>query len=155
MAAIPELINSLVIPLNVQNLVLPQAALAELIARQDVRDVPGTADWLKGFFDWRGQQIPLVSLEAMCGRSGGVPTKDSRFVVIYGLENIPGLAFFALEVQGIPHPVKLSSDNLMVGGVKDQDCAVVAANVIAEGEPGIIPNLARIEQMLRAELQRL
>ncbi len=155
MADAAQVINSVLIPLNGQNLVLPQSAMAEVIPHENLEAMDTGVGWLKGFIDWRGHQIPVISLEGMCDRSGGLPTKQSRFVVVYGLEGIPGLSFYAVEVRGIPHPVKLGASALVVGGVKDKDCLVVACNVVADGEPAIIPDLVSIEHMIRAQLERM
>ncbi|MBD3620445.1 MAG: chemotaxis protein CheW [Chromatiales bacterium] len=150
-----QTINSLVVPLNGQNLLLPQSAMAEVLSRQPLRPFEGPVKWLRGFAEWRGQQIPVVSLETICGRSGGEVTANSRFVVLYAVEGIPGLQFYALEVSGIPHPVKLQAGDLVEGGVKDQDCEVVARNVLADGESCVIPDLQRLEYLIRAQMERL
>ena len=76
-------------------------------------------------------------------------------MVLYGVEGIPGLEFYAVEVAGIPHPVKLQAGDVIDGGVKDQDCEVVARNVMADGEPCVIPDLQRLEMMIRAQMERL
>jgi chemosensory pili system protein ChpC len=148
-------INSLIVPLNGQNLLLPQSAMAEVVARQPLRPFEGDIDWLRGFVEWRGQQVPVVSVETICGRSGGEVTTNSRYVVLYGVESIPGLQFYALEVAGIPHPVKLQSPDVIEGGVKDQDCQVVVRNVMADGQPCVIPDLQRLEYMIKGQMERL
>lgn len=155
MAEAAQKINSVLIPLNGQNVILPQSAMAEVVPNQGVDGVDTGADWLQGFITWRGHQIPLISLEAMCGRSGGPRTLDNRFVVVYGLEGFPGLSFYAFEVRGIPHPMKIGADALMVGGIKDKDCPIVACNIVADGEPAVLLEMSTIELMIRGQLEKM
>jgi len=155
MVASNPIINSLIVPLCEQQFVIPQTGLAEVIAREMPETVGSEAQWLKGLINWRGQQIPVVSLEELCGRNGDVASKDSRYVVLYGVEKIPGLNYYAVEVSGIPHPVKLADANILQGGVKDQDCELVAFNVLVDGEEAVILNTALLERKISEQLQRL
>jgi chemosensory pili system protein ChpC len=155
MAASNTIINSLIVPLNEQQFIVPQTGLAEVISRETPEAVGGDAQWLKGLITWRGQQIPVISLEELCGREASDKSKDSRFVVLYGVEGIPGLNYYAVEVSGIPHPIKLADANMLMGGAKDKDCSFVAFNVLAEGEEAILLNTSLIERKISEQLQRL
>ncbi len=154
MDAAPRLINSLTVPLAENTLLLPQAAIAEVVRPEPLRQLEHAADWLRGVFDWRTEQIPLVSLEAMCG----IPASEedvNRFVVLYALEQIPGLAYYAVEARGIPRSLRAEARSLQPGQVGSFECEIVQSHVMAAGEPAIIPNLAVIERSIRAQLQRL
>ena len=155
MVASNPIINSLMVPLYEQQFIVPQAGLAEVLARETPEPVGSAASWLKGMIHWRGQQIPVVSLEELCGRQGSAVTKNSRYVVLYGVENIPGLNYYAVEVSGIPHPIKLGDSNMRKGGVKDRDCAFVAFNVLADGNEAVIFNTLLLERKISEQLQRL
>jgi chemosensory pili system protein ChpC len=155
MAATNPIINSLIVPLHEQQFIVPQTGLAEVISRETPEAVGGDVPWLKGMITWRGQQIPVISLEELCGRESGAMTKDSRYVVLYGIEGIPGLSYYAVEVSGIPHPVKLADANMLMGGTQDSDCGIVAFNVLAEGEEAVLLNSAKLEKHISEQLQRL
>jgi chemosensory pili system protein ChpC len=154
MEAATRLVNSLTVPLAEQVLLLPQAAIAEVVRPEALRQLEHGAPWLRGVFDWRTEQIPLVSLEWMCGQeidSEGV----NRFVVLYALEQIPGLAYYAVEARGIPRSMRIDSRGLLPGEVDRFECDIVQSHVLVDGEHAFIPNLAVIERSIRAQLQRL
>ena len=155
MAATQAEINSLIIPLSGQKMVVPQTGLAEVISRSPATELEGGAAWLRGTINWRGQQIPVVSLEQMCGREAPEITKDSRYVVLYAIERIPGLSYYAVEVSGIPHPLRLHDGNLLKGGSGEAGCKAVAMNVLAEGEEAMLLDNRYIEQEISGQLQRL
>ena len=155
MVATNPIINSLIIPLYEQQFIVPQTGLAEVISRETPEPVGSAASWLKGMIHWRGQQIPVVSLEELCGRQGSAVTKNSRYVVLYGVEKIPGLNYYAVEVSGIPHPIKLADTNMLKGGTQDRDCELVAFNVLADGNEAVLFNTSLLERRISEQLQRL
>lgn len=156
MAQAPGMINSLLIPLAAQRLLVPQAAVAEVVAPEALRELPGSASWLAGVFDWRSEQIPVVSIEAMCDpERGAAGERPSRYVVLYGVEGFAGLAFYAVEAFGIPRSMRIQPDGLLRGEVGEFDCDLVASHVLAEGDPAFIPETGVIERAIRAQLQRL
>ncbi len=62
-------IRGVLLPLNSGKLLLPNAAISEVVSyRQPERldgDKPG---WLLGHFSWRQQQIPLVCFDSLVGQ---------------------------------------------------------------------------------------
>ncbi len=154
MAAEQDRINSLLIPITDQQVLVPQTGLVEVIPREMIQPVKGAEPWLRGMIQWRGQQIPTISLEQMCGRQPRA-SKDSRYVVLYAIEQIPGLQWYAVEVSGIPHPLRLAPEQLVKGGTRDSDCEIVAANVIADGQEAVILDPAAIERRIGEQLARL
>lgn len=156
MAQAPGIINSLLIPLSRQRLLVPQAAVAEVVAPEELRALPGGAPWLAGVFDWRSEQIPVVSVESMCNSDfADNGQRPSRYVVLYGIEGFAGLAFYAVEAFGIPRSLRIQPEALLRGEVGDFDCDLVASHVLADGDPAFIPETGVIERAIRAQLQRL
>jgi len=150
-----EKIQSLIIPLRHNNMVLPQTTIAEVISVPEVNTVDTSEVWYTGNITWRNQQVPLVSVERMCGIGNLDPiNRARRIAVLYGLENYPGLEYFAIEIQAIPHPVLLGNEDLVsIDEVIDDD-EVIDAHVQAIGIKSFIPNLATIEKKLKALLEK-
>ncbi len=148
-------VQSLIVPLRHQNLILPQAALAEVITMPELRLIDGAEKWLIGVFDWRNHQVPLVSMEQFCGI--GNPehiNRTRRIAVFYGLENIAGIEYYAVEIQAIPHPVLLSQSDVTL--LDDgSPCEIIAQHVQAVGIKGFLPDLSVLEQRLREQLELL
>jgi len=152
MAESSDQVSSLLLPMRGFNLVLPHANVAEVL--QGLESEPSGNDlaWLVGSIEWRGIRIPLISYETLCGRESGPSGDTPATVVIYGLEGIGDLRFYALELQGIPRPMVLDAER--VEPVDDDSAEpneFVARNVLVAGQPGIIPELASVERGIQAD----
>ncbi|MBK1692372.1 chemotaxis protein CheW [Ectothiorhodospira mobilis] len=148
-------VNAFIIALQEQNLLLPQSAAVEVVTQQVVREVPGAPDWMRGVFEWRQAQVPIVSLDTLLGVPAERQTRVNRFVVMHGVERHTGLEYYGLQVRGIPHPVHLTPGDLETEPLREEDPPEVAVRVRASGVLCIIPAFERIEGRLREVLERL
>ena len=57
------LIKSIILTLKNELVVVPNAAVAEIISVQDVRQVEGSPRWFLGKARWRGVELPVVSYD--------------------------------------------------------------------------------------------
>lgn len=148
-------VQSLIVPLRQQNLILPQASLAEVITMPDLRKIEGTEDWLVGVFYWRKQDIPLISVEQYCSLVDAEEiTRTRRVAIFYGVEKIPGIEYYAVEIQGIPHPVSLGVEDVVTLDT-DLSCEIIAQSVEALGVKGFLPDLPLLETRLREQMEML
>ncbi|HZJ81115.1 MAG TPA: chemotaxis protein CheW [Guyparkeria sp.] len=105
--------------------------------------------------DWRGQRVPLVSLEAMNGES--VPTigRRVRCAVLYGTDPERALPYFALLLSGVPRTEQVTRAQLQSAG--PQDNPLWRAVVRLDGRLTVIPDIRvleeRIERMRRDDRQ--
>jgi chemosensory pili system protein ChpC len=153
MAESSDQVSSLLLPMRGFNLVLPHANVAEVLPGMEPEPSGNDLAWLVGSIVWRGIRIPLISYETLCGRESGPSGDDTpATVVVYGLERIGDLQFYALELQGIPRPMVLDAEH--VEPVDDDSAEpneFVARNVLVAGQPGIIPELASVERGIQAD----
>jgi chemosensory pili system protein ChpC len=56
-------LSCLLLPLPDKNIILPSAAITEIIPYEEPHKLSDTPHWLFGILTWRGIQIPLTSLE--------------------------------------------------------------------------------------------
>ncbi|EHQ51800.1 CheW protein [Ectothiorhodospira sp. PHS-1] len=152
---ISDSVHAFIISLQEQNLLLPQSAVVEVVTQQVVREVASAPDWLRGVFEWRQSQVPIVSLDTLLGVPRERQTRINRFVVMHGIERLPGLEYYALQVRGIPHPVTLNPADIQNLPRREDDPAAVAARVRASGVLCMIPAFEGIEHMLQDVLSRL
>ncbi len=151
-----EKIQSLIIPLRHNNIVLPQTTIAEVISVPEVDSTGSDAIWYTGNITWRNQQVPLISIERMCGIGNLDPiNRARRIAVLYGLEKFAGLEYYAIEIQAIPHPVLLGNEDLVAIDEVTDDDEVIDAHVQAIGIKSFIPNLTTVETKLRAVLENI
>ena len=150
-----EKIQSLIIPLRHTNMILPQSAVAEIVPVPQVEERTDAAAWFIGLFGWRAQQVPLISVETLCDPDMEASYHQARRIaVLYGLEEFPGIEYFAIEIQAIPHPILLGNEDLVsIDG--SSECDVISSHVQAVGIKAYLPNLSKIEHRLRDQLESL
>jgi chemosensory pili system protein ChpC len=150
-----DTLNCFIVPLAEQHLLLPQPVVAELVTQQSSRQVPGAPPWLTGVVEWRSEQVPVISMEVLLGGSIETGNRLQRVLVMHGLEQLPGLAYYALQVRGIPHPLKVAEHDLEPLEDGDSEESPFGHRVRASGVSCVIPRLERIEHQLQENLQRL
>ncbi len=151
-------VNALLLPLVGMQVILPQSTVAEVTGTPEATPVSDVAPWLRGVFKWRAEQVALVSFETMAGAQGAdrlTGGSRQRIAVLHGLEDIPGLMFYAIEIQSIPHPVDLERRMIVSNQAESTASAVVASNAVIGTQKVIVPDLQQIEHLIRDELQKL
>lgn len=143
-----DAIRSLFIPVDGANLVLPNAAVAEVVPYSVPEAVANAPDWLLGKVAWRNQVIPLISFEAAAGGVRPDPAARSRITVLNGITGNPKLRFYAVLTQDIPSLMKVDN-SVIAPGVDDASNNAVLSNVMINGEHAQIPNLDTLELMLQ------
>lgn len=137
----PASLACLQLPLQGSTLLLPCVALAELIALPSLETLPGMPPWLLGQIRWRERTLPLLSFEAL---GGGTPVAPRRVAVLNTQGEVPGLACYALALQGIPRACRVDA-GLETHGAPG---ALELAAVELGGERLGIPDLPALEQAL-------
>lgn len=140
-------ISSLFIPVSHKNLLLPNAAVAEIIDYVPPEPVAGTPDWFLGYALWRGVRLPVISYDLANGETQGPISPRARIAVINSIgEHHKALPFFALVSQGIPRLVKVQEEEITeqdeTGGPADR------MRVRVSGEDACIPDLEYLEKLL-------
>lgn len=148
-----EKLQALILPLRQQNLILPQVALVEVLPTPDVRQISVTAPWVLGSIDWRHHDIPLISLERYCGWPLIDSSATRRVAVLQGVSGYQGVEHYAIETQGIPHPIRLGKADIVAVQGELNDSDAVQMHVQAAGVRGVILALEQLEQQLKVILQ--
>ncbi len=137
-------LQALIIPLKSWNLILPQSLVAEVLPMPEVRLTDSDEQWFRGSIEWRGAELPLVSIDAYCFPSKDDAQQRTRRVAV--LQSVgEGIEHYALEIYSIPHPLRLVESEVQVNEV-DGSCELVAIHVKVSGVQGVIPNLDLIER---------
>ena len=147
----PDSLTGLLLPLSDRTLLLPNVAVAELIAYRNPQVAAGVPQWYLGQVAWRDLRLPLLSFEAASsGEQQPVLGSSARVVVINALGGRPHVKFLALLVQGIPRSVRLDAN---LASTAAPLAALELAAVDIGGETARIPDLAGLEEKL-AELKQ-
>jgi chemosensory pili system protein ChpC len=137
-------LTGLLVPLADRQLLLPNVAVAELIAFRAPQVSSDVPDWFLGQIAWRDLRLPLLSFEAASSGQAQVGT-GARVAVLNALGGRPKVKFIALLVQGIPRSVKLTSD-LPAADVELAPLELGAARI--GDDVARIPDLVGLEQLL-------
>ncbi|AZZ15368.1 TPA: chemotaxis protein CheW [Pseudomonas aeruginosa] len=142
----PDSLTGLLLPLSDRTLLLPNVAVAELIAYRNPQVAADLPQWYLGQVAWRDLRLPLLSFEAASsGEQQPVLGSSARVVVINALGGRPHVKFLALLVQGIPRSVRLDAN---LASTAAPLAALELAAVDIGGETARIPDLAGLEEKL-------
>lgn len=140
-----ENLGTLLFSIEGGQIMLPDIAVAEIIEFKDVEagdeDVPV---WYLGKIEWRGLNIPVISLEAL--NHGSFFTHSNRLKIIvinsFTKREFGYWGFVTLET---PKMQRINSDSI----VADQSVELGEVQLMAAeymGEPVILPDLETIEK---------
>jgi len=145
LAATPNEIPSLMVPLQGRPLLVPNLAVAEIVPFNAPVPVPGKPQWFLGQIMWRGVKVPVISVVQMRGEDEDIPP-EARIAVFNGLGG--EVPFYGVISHGIPRLVRVRQQDIEPtdGMYTPVDDAFVAVG----GELAIIPNLAQLEALIAA-----
>ena len=158
MATETQEVYSLMIPTVLGNILLPSSNVAEIVPFSNVERLADTANapsWFIGHLLWRGQSIPLISIDVIRGESDPQANKRSRVAVAHTLKLNRELPYIAIVVQGIPRLSHVRPDNIKYVETEFLSEAE-KMQVTVENLKASIPDLDRLEDMIltaRAAMQ--
>ena len=131
-----------------ERVLLPNANVAEVLARAPVEPIEGAPAWLVGNIRWHGWQVPLVSFARLTGLGQDSVAAKSRVVVLKALGGSEELPYFALLTQSFPQLVSVPRDGLLADATEEALPVGVQVRVLLGDEAALLPDLETIELML-------
>jgi len=125
---------------------LPNAAVAEVLSRDALKRSDGGPDWLLGHCEWNNRVVPVVRLEALNGGIGSGDPKRERVVVINSIGKHLAGGHVAFISQGYPHLVTLNRAAMRPLALRETDRNdLVLGRVRIASQQALIPDLATVE----------
>lgn len=143
-----ESIHCLTIPLHDETALLPNSAIAEVIAFKEPTPIDDAPDWFLGYIEWREKRVPIVSFEAVSGKEVAAAAKNSRIAVLNTLNGNAQYPYVGILSQGIPSLAIVQEHGLEDKGSTDNDRTAIGAYIELGGIEALIPNIDEIEQRL-------
>jgi len=145
------LIKSIILTLKNELVVVPNAAVAEIISVQDVHQVEGSPRWLLGKARWRGVELPVVSYEAAGGDNAQAVKINTQVAVMYSASEDEDNKhpYIGLAMHGVPHVSTFSREQIKTDDTARPDHPMVAQRVRINGAAAGILDLFAIEEMLQ------
>ena len=144
-------VRSLWVPLRDMNLLLPNTAVAEIGSYHVPRAVPDTPEWLLGMVTWREREIPVISLESICGLTVPFNPVFSRLMIVNSVRPNSRVEYFGVVTAGLPGLIQFGSDTADNVEVYEGDGLYSVVRV--GNELAGIPDLDCLQAMLEQHLE--
>ena len=131
-----------------ERVLLPNATVAEVLARMPVEPIADAPAWLPGYILWHGRQVPLVSFAQLAGISTESVGANSKIVVLKSLGGSEGMPYFALLTQSLPRLISVPRDGLLADATEEALPPGVQMRVLLGDEAALLPDLESIEVMI-------
>ncbi len=145
-----DVIHCLMISLSEETILLPNAAVAEVIGYVQPEPLEGSPAWFLGRIGWRERLVPLISLEiATISNDNAKPNMEgTRIAILNTLNGNPNVPYIGIVTQGIPrlgviHDSDISTIETLPG--KRQSIAEIAN---FNGQEVIIPDIDDLENRI-------
>ncbi|HMA98738.1 MAG TPA: chemotaxis protein CheW [Wenzhouxiangella sp.] len=139
-------IRCVLVPVTQAELLLPNAAVAEVAAYTSPEPIAGTPDWMPGTILWRGWQVPLIHFSVLAGLAEQEDASSARLCVLKSLIGSERMPYFALLAQGFPRLTTVDRSS-MTTIENSADSVGVAGRVLVEGSTAIIPDLDQLADL--------
>jgi len=156
MNAVVESVRSLWLPLENTNLLVPNVAIAEVLNYRAPDRVEDGPDWLLGRLRWRDQDLPVISIERLCGYSLPQGELGSRIAILNSVSAESNLSFFAMVAAGIPRLFNADADDLGDSIAAARTLPDTVADCVQIGsEEALIPNIAVIQALVEKTWEKV
>ena len=144
-----EQIKCVLLSINEDLLILPKKAVAEVVPIRNIINVANKPNWMLGYLDWRGNSIPLVSIEAMGGvRMPSLASGDVKAVVVYVIGEDASFNFMSFLVKGAPKVINIKPTSVITDEEESRH-PVVEQKILVHGEKASIVDLMKLESIIK------
>ena len=148
MAHSSDEIRGVLLQAGEERVLLPNATVAEVLARVPVEPIADAPAWLPGQITWHGWKVPLGSFTNLSGLGEEKVVASSKIVVLKAMGGGEAMPYFALLTQSFPRLISVPRDGLLADATEDTLPVGVQMRVLLGDEAALLPDLESIEIML-------
>lgn len=141
-------IRGVMIQVGDDRLLLPNATVAEVLAKVPVEPVEDAPDWLPGRIDWHGWQVPLVKFASLAGLQEDAAGRGNRVIVLKALGGDEALPYFGLLTASFPQLVSVPRDSLLADASEEDLPRGIQMRVLLGEQSAMLPDLELVERMV-------
>lgn len=142
-------VRSQMIALESLRLVLPNTAIAEVIAYTQPELPENMPEWFLGYVSWRGYQIPVISFEVMVEQPASKPDRRSRIIVLNSITADTECPFYGMVSTGIPRLMSIDANNIQDAPEIGETDSLMLRQVIVDKQAAVIPDQYELEARLK------
>jgi chemosensory pili system protein ChpC len=141
-------IRAILAPLAQSSILLPNNAVAEVIAFTDPKPIDNAPPWLLGELDWHDWQVPVISFAMLSGLADADPVASgSRILIVKTLLESTSIMYLGVHISGLPKLTTLQPDSLETKDSQPQSPSVFA-RVSLDDQDALIPELGDLAAMV-------
>jgi len=140
-------VRSVLVPITGDELLLPNASIAEIVAFVTPTPIDQAPDWLLGNILWRGWQVPVMAFATLIGADTVENTQSAKVCVTKSLTNNQRMPYVGVLAQGFPRLVTVTESALTEVEQAEGHIAV-AGRVIIGDRQATLPDLDRLAQLI-------
>jgi len=136
MAKDKQSIKCVILTLRNENVIVPDALVAEIISVKEIEAGVDKPEWYLGDLIWHGIRVPLLSFETAGGTKNAKVNLNTQAAVLYAVakdgEEVKN-QFIGMVMSGVPHISNFSRDQFKIDSEAMEDHPMVAQNVRING----------------------
>jgi chemosensory pili system protein ChpC len=137
-------IRTIMAPLTDGYVVLPNSAVAEVLAYSAPEPFKASPIWLLGEIAWHGWQVPVISYEQLIDENAGhISTSRARILIIKTLGESTQVNYIGLVIQGLPKLKKVTAESLIEKQTEGL-AGTLFSEVFIDNQIAMIPELANL-----------
>ena len=141
-------IRSILAALAEGHVLLPNSAVAEVLAYTAPEPFKQGPAWLLGELAWRGWQVPVISYQRLIDDTAGdAVTKKARILIIKTLGESTQVNYIGLVIQGLPRLKTVTAKTLVEEKSKKLPKALFS-RVTIDDLPALIPELGYLTRIV-------
>jgi len=144
-----ETVHSLLLPINKEIMLLPNASVAEVVAYAEPEALNDAPNWLLGIMTWRERRVPLISFESISEGEPGTIHKNCRVAVLNTLNGNREVPYIAIVMQGLPSLQVVRPSSLQFADKPTTPRQSIKAYVNLNGVAAIIPDIDDLESRIK------
>jgi len=143
-----DAVHCLLLPLQNDIVLLPNAAVAEVIPYSEPSAIDDAPEWFVGFINWRERRVPLIMFEAASDGEVGRIHRGCRIAVLNTLNANSELPYIAIVMQGLPSLQIVRANTIQYADHPSMQRQSIKAYVNLNGVAAILPDIDDLENRL-------
>lgn len=140
-------IHSVLIPANGIDVLLPNAAVAEMLEHERSDPIDGAVNWVLGTILWQGWQVPVIDYASLVEASSSPAPGTGRICVLKTLVDTERMPYMAIMTSGKPRLITVDEHSLEELPQESNPIAVLGHASI-DGHQAVIPDLDRLGHLV-------